>query len=782
MGLDGQWYRVNLHELCGPAYGVIHWSFCQELVFNNSSTIFSPWCTCISHCDIQSQPKRNIEMMFSVLLFTTLHALVVGLPSLNGCTTPGCISFAKTLKENMNTAVDPCDDFYEFTCGRWSENNPMPGDAELWDISKIMAEDISEKFIKILGSSSESSSPSRASQLVRKMYHNCMDLDAIEKNGFEAILSRLQSTGGWPVMMAPSDWSPNATSLSQILGYYEKEIGGESLYFFDVTPGVVDLAEYILYIKPTSGTPFERVLNTEERSSPRIAQYAEAIVKVVQVLADASGNVVNITDVERDIADLIDFEKKLVEILPYPEIITDENVVFQYSIDELQHWYDNLTKSENSKIVWMDLLGSFLRNTKMPVEGSSQVVIMKSQFVENLVKLMDNSSIRTIVNYIQWNFVSKLLVAAPEVLRNISFEIFQLQSGVEDTEDRNVTCVQLVKSGHAFGYEFVQQYFSLESKIRAKEIINEIVNVTDEIFGRTSWLQPNEQDLLRKELRGMVPLIGYPDWYDESAGVDRFYEKLNISDSFLENVIAVKGFENNVNLQQLGKRLDRKEFMKNPADVDAGYSPIHNTVMFPAAILQEPIFSSDYPSVLQFATFGMIAAHEISHAFHEIENIYDRNMEYLDVWSNETKDIVNAKTECFFNQYGNYTIYKNANVTIMAERGWTAIEDIADIHGLKFAYAAYEKNRSPADANLRFPGLESYNDRQLFFLAFTTLWCSTASPLYYINKAKDEFHSISRLRAIGSLSNMKEFSEAFQCSKTAKMNPQPKCVIWDPEN
>ena len=42
------------------------------------------------------------------------------------CLTPGCIQLSAQIAAAINQSADPCQDFYQFSCGGWVKDNITP--------------------------------------------------------------------------------------------------------------------------------------------------------------------------------------------------------------------------------------------------------------------------------------------------------------------------------------------------------------------------------------------------------------------------------------------------------------------------------------------------------------------------------------------------------------------------------------------------------------------------------------------------------------------------------
>ena len=80
-------------------------------------------------------------------------------------------------------------------------------------------------------------------------------------------------------------------------------------------------------------------------------------------------------------------------------------------------------------------------------------------------------------------------------------------------------------------------------------------------------------------------------------------------------------------------------------------------------------------------------------------------------------------------------------------------------------------------AEPRLPGLD-YTPEQLFWISAAHTYCSKYRPEYLEDLISTGVHSPGEFRVIGTLSNMKEFAEDFNCPVGSRMNPVKSCAMW----
>ncbi|XP_034190776.2 uncharacterized protein LOC117609047 [Osmia lignaria lignaria] len=123
----------------------------------------------------------------------------------NVCNSAECKVIADLLKTSMDETVDPCEDFYEFACGKWSMKNPVPENRTEWSLWIMVSEKVENQVQSIIETKPKPNDLF-AVKLAKKWYESCMDTDMIERRGAEPIISTLWRHGGWPLIMEEGEW------------------------------------------------------------------------------------------------------------------------------------------------------------------------------------------------------------------------------------------------------------------------------------------------------------------------------------------------------------------------------------------------------------------------------------------------------------------------------------------------------------------------------------------------------------------------------------------------
>ncbi|MGE5144055.1 MAG: M13-type metalloendopeptidase, partial [Acidobacteriota bacterium] len=207
----------------------------------------------------------------------------------------------------------------------------------------------------------------------------------------------------------------------------------------------------------------------------------------------------------------------------------------------------------------------------------------------------------------------------------------------------------------------------------------------------------------------------------------------------------------------MGQRGGRGGWRGATPTVNASYSPTMNDITFPAGILQPPFFDPLADDAVNYGGMGAVIGHEMTHGFDDQGRQFDAAGNLRDWWTAEDAARFRARADLVAKQFDSYTVVDSST---HVNGRLTLGEDIADLGGLKIAYAAFERSLSGKPHPQPIDGLTA---EQRFFLAWAQIWRSKSTDQYLRNQVTVDPHAPARWRVMGPLSNLPEFAAAFHC-------------------
>ncbi|XP_063965763.1 endothelin-converting enzyme 1-like [Lytechinus pictus] len=426
-------------------------------------------------------------------------------------------------------------------------------------------------------------------------------------------------------------------------------------------------------------------------------------------------------------------------------------------------------------IDWLSYLQFLFNGTDIQITKDEPIVVYAPDFLQDMANLILSSDPIVVHNYMIWRLVTSLMNLLSADFRQADHDFDQVLSGKRSIPAKWRFCVSDTDAsvGFALGALFVKHAFEGHSKAKADEMVDEVKSAFKRNLPDLPWMDEETRVAAKQKANAIIDLIGFPDYILDPEKLDASYDELELNSSeYFMNNIRVLQFHVKRQLQQLRKTVDRGQWEMTPPQVNAYYAPQKNEIVFPAGILQAPFYDKDYPKSLNFGGMGVVMGHEITHAFDDAGREYDKNGNLHQWWKNDTIQKFNDQTECMVDQYSTYEILGNK---VNGRR--TLGENIADNGGLKSAYHAYIEWIREHGEEQELPAL-GLTHKQLFFLGFAQVWCSTSTPQAARLQLLTDEHTPPRYRVIGTLSNSEEFAEQFKCPVGSRMNPKDKCEVW----
>lgn len=695
------------------------------------------------------------------------------------CYTDECLDAALFLLKSINFTVDPCDNFFQYSCGRWLSENPIPPTSSRWSHFDVLIENVNQVTQGILTTPAESDDFKPVKQ-VKEFYNLCLDTDAMEEVGLIPVLATLVAYGGWPAVTP--NWVGSSFNVIQTIGDIRRVFLDSILVDIYVTQDLKNTTKSVVYFDQPYFFLSRSVLLNQEQFQPRINAYKAYFVNVAKEFAVLTGAQVTDADLNAQVSDVIAFETRLAEISAADE---DRNIIDRiYNPRKLDAYQDETdavgATQPHAKIVWKDLLDSIFSTSGVVIGAQEDLIVAEVDYLSNLTKVLDTTDIRTIANYITWRLVSGLIPETTQTMRDIAFEFDKVNSGLVAPKPRETTCadVSLNGFGMAIGVKYIEEAFEASSKDNVDLMVENLRTAFKELLDEADWMDEATKSEAERKANTMKQFMAYPEWLFNKTRVEQEFAGLEIvSGAYLSSVIELSHWMGDVNLKTLRAITDKDYWLTYPGVVNAFYAPQYNSITFPAGILAPPFYRSNGPESINYGGIGVVIGHEITHGFDDSGSQFDADGNAQNWWSEEILEKFYEKAQCIVDQYSAFETevgFVNGDLT--------SGENIADNGGVRQSFLAYQnwvKNSNGGVEEPRLPGLEALNPNQLFFLGYGNIWCEAITLEGLENQLLGDPHSPARFRVLGPLQNSETFSEHWNCPAGSPMNPPvaDKCAL-----
>ncbi|XP_022255642.1 neprilysin-1-like isoform X2 [Limulus polyphemus] len=696
-------------------------------------------------------------------------------PSAVICNTTGCKNTALELERAMNTNVHPCDDFYEYACGGWISSHKIPETKSRYGTFDQLRENLSNVIVALLENTTDSKSAVGKS---RNIYHACKDEAKRDELGIDPLINLLEKFGGWPLNDSEQGEIGSYTWTKHI-PEIRKQLSVNIMMSFYVHANPYNTKEHIIYLdQPSFGIGQRQLMEPDNENNRKIIDAYKIYIKESLKILKKENNSEEFDSLAEEI---FKFESDLAKHSVLPEDRRDPRKV--NTIMKVSDISKNITD-----IDWESFLNAYLPDSMENITSDSEVNVrdIDLKYLRGLALVIKNNTNSVIGNYVGWRLVQVLGPLTTEEFRKIEFDFKKVTQGVQELESLELVCANLVNSlmPEAVGRLYVEEQFKAQSKQETKLMVEELHEAFKVLVRLNDWMDVKTKEDALNKADQMIDNIGYPEWIKNDDELNKYFEEIKdiSTENFFNDYIKILGVLSVEGLKQLDKPYDREKWITGAAVVNAFYSPLANSISFPAGILQTPFFSSDRPVAMNFGGIGMVIGHEITHGFDDQGSLYDGEGNIKLWWTKDTREKFDERAKCFINQYNNY---KDDTTKLNLNGKNTLGENIADNGGLREAYKGYQTyvfKYGDKAKNYRLPGdkFKDITPDQLFFLAFANVWCSNARPQYIENMIQYDTHSPPKYRVWGPLSNFEQFAQTFNCKEgdTMVKPAKDRCAIW----
>ncbi|XP_057331036.1 neprilysin-2-like [Microplitis mediator] len=711
--------------------------------------------------------SRSYMELRLLIFFITIISSCYGLPTetVDICRTPECVDTASRILKYMDPSVNPCDNFYKFACGNFVNLTNIPGDKDKIDIFTILNDQVQEQLKKIV---EETVSPktSKLQRLIKTFYDICMNETDIEENGLSPLLSKLNKLGGWPVLEGLK-WKEDAFHWTNSI-YTLREMGYSVNYLFGflMDTDINNNTKRVLTLKLPYFGLFPPII-TKGPENKLVKSYKKYIIDLAVLLgADRRS-------AKKELNESLSFEMKLANISLHE--INNYSFANNYnpmSITELEKKYPS--------IPWLEYINKLLKPSAI-VDKNETVIVSAPYFMSEFEKLINTTSKRTQANYIGVRLIQDSVFFLNKEIRKIQVDFLTTITGRTRREARSKECFEDISNNVplVIGSLYVKKYFNEDVKNNTAEMVNNIENQLKLTLQTIDWMDNKTRKHALDKAEAIINHIAYNDGILDENKFEEIYKNLELraKDSYLDTILNMTLHAYKMNFGRHGIPIDKNswEMYMNPTVVNAFYLHQYNIIRFPGAILQGALFNINRPRCINYGSIGWFTGHEMTHGFDSTGKDFNKDGNFENWWEPVTNAEFWKRATCLKEQYGNYTI-EDVGMNVNGNR--TITENIADNGGVKLAYLAYRNLTESSKPEPRLPGLDHFTPEQMFWISIGHTLCSVQRPEAATIQAIGDNHSPAEFRVVGSLSNMKEFSDDFKCPLGSPMNPKNKCAVW----
>jgi endothelin-converting enzyme/putative endopeptidase len=643
---------------------------------------------------------------------------------------------------SMDRTAEPCIDFYQYACGGWMKNNPIPPDQASWSVYRKLADENQQFLWGLLVEATDDHRNRTASeQKIGDYFQACMDEPAIEKLGAGPLSAGLEEIAA----LGSKD------QFAEYLGHQHLVIRGDEMLFGSGPNQDFEDSSQMIAFATAGGLGLpdrDYYTKTNSKSHEIRDKYLAHVQRMFELLGDtpryATANARTVMDIETALA-----KKSLTRV----EQRDPYNLFHKMDRDKL--------KAFTPTFRWDDYLQGL---------GLSQVKVFnvtEPEFFRELNRLLNTRGIEDWKTYLRWHLVHAW---APYLSMNFQKEHFEFFShalrGVSEMQPRWKKCVQWVDRdlGEALGQAFVAKTFTADTKGRTLDMTWRVEAAMEEDIKQLTWMGSGTKKQALEKLHAIINKIGYPDkWRD--------YSSLNVvRGDFAGNVQRSAIFESKRQLAKIGRPVDRSEWNMTPPTVNAYYDPQMNDINFPAGVLQPPLFDPKMDDAPNYGNTGGTIGHELTHGFDDEGRKFDVKGNLRDWWTRKDAARFEKRAACVVDQYAHYLVVDDIPINSKLTLG----EDVADLGGTLLAYMAWKS----ATRNQELKPISDLTPDQRFFVGYAQWACENQRPENLRANAMTDPHSPGKYRVNGIVSNLPEFRKAFGCQAGQPMVRPKPCRVW----
>jgi putative endopeptidase len=647
--------------------------------------------------------------------------------------------------ENMDTSVDPKEDFYNYVNGSWMKNTEIPEDRSTWGGFSVLRKSTDADMLAILDEAEISGKydPTTDQAKALAIYRGRLDTVARKEAGIKPLqpaLDAIKSIEDLNDLQTVLATNPVVTSpfLSIGAGADLNDSSMNTVYLGANGLGLPDRDYYLL---------------EDEKSKEIREKYVAHVAKMMQMIGYTA-------DEAQTAA------QKILEM---------ETALAQPRLDKVESRdarnYNNPRSVEKANELLSSIdLKKMIKDLGIEKEFDT-LLITQLRYTKALNEFLKNTPIEDIKTLVTWDTFNSATGRLTPEIETASWEFYSKELRGEKKQrpaDERALATVNGQMGEALGQLYVDAKFPPEAKKKAEDMIDNIIDAYKERIMKLDWMTDATKEKAVEKLNKFTVKIAYPDKWEDYSDAAVSAEK-----SYFENMTALSQWSQKQNYDEIGEPVDKSKWGMSPQTVNAYFNPLNNEIVFPAAILQPPFYNYTADEAVNYGGIGAVIGHEISHAFDDSGARFDGDGNLKNWWTEEDAKAFEERGNKLAEQYDEVEVLDG----VFINGKFTLGENIGDLGGVLGAYDGLQKY---FEENGRPENIDGFTPEQRFFMSWATVWRTLSRDEALRNQILTDPHSPGKTRAVQPLLNIDAFYEAFDIKEGDKMYlpPEERVRIW----